>query len=104
MAGHALHPPDLTMLPEGERPVVARALAKNPEERWPTCREFIEALTKVAPSPSTPAAEFAQATGGGSGRTEPPAVAPPSLKRTAPATAGPRSAPVIPRSRQGRAH
>jgi formylglycine-generating enzyme required for sulfatase activity len=44
MAGHATEPPDLTMLPEAERPVVARALAKQPDERWPNCREFAEAL------------------------------------------------------------
>ena len=44
MAGHLMHPPDLTMLPEAERPVVARALAKKPAERWPNCRAFVEAL------------------------------------------------------------
>jgi formylglycine-generating enzyme required for sulfatase activity len=44
MAGHLLQPPDLTMLPEAERPVVARALAKKPEERWPSCRAFVDAL------------------------------------------------------------
>src|SRR5262249_33152564 len=35
IAGHLMRPPDLTMLPEAERPAVARALAKEPEERWP---------------------------------------------------------------------
>jgi TPR repeat protein len=44
MAGHLTQAPDLTLLPEGERPAVRRALAKDPEERWPTCREFVEAL------------------------------------------------------------
>jgi tetratricopeptide (TPR) repeat protein len=44
MAGHVLQPPDLTMLPERERPAVARALAKDPEKRWPNCRQFVEAL------------------------------------------------------------
>ena len=37
---HVHTAPDLSGLPEAERPVVARALAKRPEERWPTCGEF----------------------------------------------------------------
>lgn len=45
MAGHATQPPDLSMLPAGERPAVARALAKKPPERWPSCRAFVQALT-----------------------------------------------------------
>lgn len=44
MAGHLMERPGLTMLPENERAVVARALAKNPDERWPSCRDFVEAL------------------------------------------------------------
>jgi hypothetical protein len=41
---HMTEPPDLSMLPEGDRPVVARALAKSPDERWPSCAAFIRAL------------------------------------------------------------
>ncbi|HEY1187577.1 MAG TPA: protein kinase, partial [Gemmata sp.] len=41
---HMSEPPDLSMLPEGDRPVVARALAKNPDERWPSCTAFVRAL------------------------------------------------------------
>jgi serine/threonine protein kinase len=44
MASHLMKPPDLAMLPEEERPAVARALAKVPEDRWPNCRAFVEAL------------------------------------------------------------
>lgn len=44
VGGHLFSPPDLTMLPEGERPTVGRALAKQPEERWVSCRAFVEAL------------------------------------------------------------
>jgi formylglycine-generating enzyme required for sulfatase activity len=36
--------PELTGLVEAERAAVARALAKRPEERWPTCRAFVHAL------------------------------------------------------------
>lgn len=41
---HMTEPPDLSMLPEADRPIVARALAKDPEERWPSCTAFIRAL------------------------------------------------------------
>jgi formylglycine-generating enzyme required for sulfatase activity len=44
MAGHLTQPPDLTMLPEAERDVVARALAKQPHDRWPSCRAFVQEL------------------------------------------------------------
>jgi serine/threonine protein kinase len=44
MAGHVDHPPGLSALPERERSVVARALAKRPEDRWPGCRGFVEGL------------------------------------------------------------
>ena len=42
--GHCSGEPDLTMLPEPERPIVARALAKAPEDRWPDCRSFVAAI------------------------------------------------------------
>ena len=44
MAGHLMHPPNLTMLAEEEQPVVLKALAKEPKDRWPNCRTFVEAL------------------------------------------------------------
>jgi tetratricopeptide (TPR) repeat protein/serine/threonine protein kinase len=56
MIGHMSLPPDLTMLPEAERPVVARALAKEPDARWPSCRAFVQALADAAaPSAVVPA-------------------------------------------------
>lgn len=36
--------PDLRQLPVEERRVVARALAKQPEQRWPSCQAFVESL------------------------------------------------------------
>lgn len=45
MAGHLYRAPALDPLPELERRVVARALAKNAEERWPTCLEFWKRLS-----------------------------------------------------------
>jgi formylglycine-generating enzyme required for sulfatase activity len=47
VAAHVTRSADLTMLPEPERPAVARALAKKPEERWPSCRAFVEALAEA---------------------------------------------------------
>jgi hypothetical protein len=44
MAGHLLDPPDLMPLPEAERNVVGKALAKRPHDRWPSCRHFAEQL------------------------------------------------------------
>jgi Flp pilus assembly protein TadD len=42
--------PDLEGLPEPERPVLARALAKRPEDRWPDCRSFVDALKALGPA------------------------------------------------------
>ncbi|MFO0801742.1 MAG: tubulin-like doman-containing protein [Gemmataceae bacterium] len=41
---HMTEPPDLTMLPEVDRVILARALAKNPDERFPSCTAFIRSL------------------------------------------------------------
>jgi serine/threonine protein kinase/Flp pilus assembly protein TadD len=42
--GHMCNAPDLEGLPEPERPILERALAKRPEERWPDCRSFVDVL------------------------------------------------------------
>ena len=44
MAGHMLHPPDLSMLPAAERAIVARALAKEPKQRYESSTTFVAAL------------------------------------------------------------
>lgn len=41
---HMSEPPELRVLPEAERPAVARALSKNPSDRFPSCLEFMRAL------------------------------------------------------------
>jgi serine/threonine protein kinase len=41
---HSTAEPDLSALPEADRPVVARALAKDPAERHPSCTDFLRAL------------------------------------------------------------
>lgn len=44
---HAAAAPDLSMIPAAERPVVARAMAKRPADRWADCREFVRELARV---------------------------------------------------------
>lgn len=41
---HTQEEPELRFLPEAERPVVARALAKDPDKRFPSCAAFVLAL------------------------------------------------------------
>jgi serine/threonine protein kinase len=41
---HLQEEPELRSLPEAERPVVARALAKEPSKRFPNCLAFVRAL------------------------------------------------------------
>lgn len=36
--------PVLTQLPKGDQPIVAKALSKNAEHRYPSCREFVDEL------------------------------------------------------------
>ncbi len=49
--------PLLFSLPPGERKVIARALAKNPAERYANCRELVEHLLNEKLQASLPAAE-----------------------------------------------
>ncbi|MEI7686048.1 MAG: bifunctional serine/threonine-protein kinase/formylglycine-generating enzyme family protein [Planctomycetota bacterium] len=45
MNGHLRGAPDLSMLPANERPTVARALAKDPSNRWPSCQAFVRRVS-----------------------------------------------------------
>ena len=47
---HMNEEPELRSLPEGDRPVVARALSKDPARRFPNCLAFVRALY-TAPAP-----------------------------------------------------
>jgi serine/threonine protein kinase/Tfp pilus assembly protein PilF len=47
MMGHLHDEPDLEALPPEERAVAARALAKDPPQRYPSCRAFVQALAAV---------------------------------------------------------
>jgi serine/threonine protein kinase len=39
--------PDLSMLPDAERPVIKRALAAVPQDRWPSCGVMMRQLRRV---------------------------------------------------------
>ena len=41
---HTQAEPQLMALPADDRPVIGRALAKNPTDRFPSCRAFVDAL------------------------------------------------------------
>jgi serine/threonine protein kinase len=82
---HIQSPPNVTPLPSRDRPFVARALAKKPDERFPTCREFIQGLRQAtaepdrAAPPITPSALPGAAPAGdekGTARAEKPAASP----------------------------
>lgn len=44
---HMQEPPNLTPLPEAEQAILAVALAKDPEQRFPTCVDFVRELERV---------------------------------------------------------
>lgn len=44
---HINQAPSLDALPPADRPIVARALSKNPLDRYSTCRNFVEQLLKT---------------------------------------------------------
>jgi serine/threonine protein kinase len=52
---HASGRPLLTPLPPRDRPVIARALSKLPEQRFPSCREMVDSLSRGRASSGAPA-------------------------------------------------
>jgi serine/threonine protein kinase len=58
---HTQAEPQLASLPAADRPIIARALAKNPTDRFPSCRAFVDALLQRTPvMPSTAPVEAPQ--------------------------------------------
>src|SRR5262249_58946365 len=53
---HTSGKPDLSLLPEADQAVVARALAKDPRQRYRSCTEFIRALGEQ-PETALPSAD-----------------------------------------------
>jgi eukaryotic-like serine/threonine-protein kinase len=50
MQQHLSAAPDLSSLPAPDRDLIARALAKKPEDRFPSCTDFLRALQGDSPS------------------------------------------------------
>jgi len=46
-AQHLHSPPMLAVLPPADQPIVARALSKNPDQRFASCRTFAKALVEI---------------------------------------------------------
>jgi serine/threonine protein kinase len=63
---HCNEEPELRSLPESERPIVARALSKNPAKRFPNCLSFVRALYTAARLPRATAGQAPVDTGNGS--------------------------------------
>jgi serine/threonine protein kinase len=57
---HARAEPDLAALPEADRALVARALAKEPTQRYPSCLDFLRALASVLSSAGATAVDNKQ--------------------------------------------
>ncbi len=53
MNDHLQRSPDLVPLLEPEQRVVRKALAKDPDDRYRSCREFVQALERVVPRERT---------------------------------------------------
>jgi serine/threonine protein kinase len=49
--------PDVSSLPPGDRPAITRALSKLPDQRFPSCRDLVAALSGATAAPSAPSAE-----------------------------------------------
>jgi serine/threonine protein kinase len=48
--GYTRPAPDLSMLTEAEQPILARALAVKPQDRWSSCAELLAKLQELSPS------------------------------------------------------
>lgn len=72
---HLQGAPDLSSLPLADRPIIAKALSKNPDDRYPTCMDLAHAL-RNAPQligPWAPTSGFSQETSPGSKNPSPAA-------------------------------
>jgi serine/threonine protein kinase len=75
---HLQAPPNLSPLPPAEQPVIARALAKTPSDRYPTVSELVRALRAT----SEPAASVFVPSQAPVSRSGPPPAPPTALRLT----------------------
>jgi serine/threonine-protein kinase len=45
--GYTRQPPELSMLTDAEKPIVAKALSNVPQDRWPSCKDFVSQIKKA---------------------------------------------------------
>ena len=50
VAGRLTREPDLTMIADAERPIIARAMDKEPKRRWPDCKALVDSLRTAQPT------------------------------------------------------
>jgi hypothetical protein len=93
---HLTGTPDLSSLPTGDRPLIGRALAKKPEDRFPSCMDLIQALRQAGQSAvPTPAPMMgAETVRPERERPEPPVAETPAVIRSSPSARGDRSIPA----------
>jgi serine/threonine protein kinase len=93
---HLRDAPDVSSLPEHDRAIIAKALNKQPNDRWPTCMEMVKRLM-AAPT----AAESAKADFGA--LPLPPISAPKPARTPSPGFGKPGLSGVIPQTMPGSA-
>jgi serine/threonine protein kinase len=76
---HLQSPPNVAPLPPGDQPVILRALSKNPDQRFPSCRDLVHALLAAGAAPPETPEEG----------EEPPTVVPYTLRSPTPASEEP---------------
>jgi serine/threonine protein kinase len=95
---HLQGTPNLSSLPPEDRPVIARALSKNPDDRHPTCLDLVRALGRTVPVADAPPSETGQLPPGGEdlSRESPPQEGVEAPSRTPPRTHNLSQTPVPP--------
>jgi hypothetical protein len=93
MFDHLDNVPNLEPLPEAEKAVLLKALAKKPDERYPSCVAFVEAL-EAALNYSPRGSRQVPTIGAMAGLTQPKPVAPPATHPGLAVTAGPTGKPA----------
>jgi serine/threonine protein kinase len=61
---HLQAEPNLSSLPEADRSPIARSLSKNPDERFPSCLDLVQALRRAGEPPAPPTKEALEVNSG----------------------------------------
>lgn len=72
---HVQGVPNLSSLPPEDRPAIARSLSKNPDDRFPTCMEMVQALRMAGMSTAAPSGRAAVGVPAAPAQETPPAEA-----------------------------